>query len=629
MALFFYGGEAMENSGFVLEKDEGFDFNIKDIVGSRRLTTYCQQIVSISRKKVVGIEALIRSVDTDTNMMIQPRRLFDAARKENFSIELDRACRENIFEEYKKIYQEKRDKLLFINFDTYTLETTVGSGYLLNQVKQNNLNPSNIVIEISEKDLVSSEKLKAFADTYRECGFMIALDDVGTGFSNMDRILLVKPEIIKIDISIVKNIHNDFYKQGVFKSLVILANKIGALVIAEGVETEQEAIQVIRLGGHMIQGYYFSKPMKMSDEQALFTNSKIDYLSRQYNDYIKRQYIYEKNKHRHLNKIAMESAQKLMKMGRVTFDKALQEIVADNPDIECAYVLGSSGIQISQTISSIDQNLINENLIFYSAKKGTDHSMEKYFYPLIGTKRKKYTTEPYISLASGNLCITISCVFIDAGDNKCVFCADFKTTEDSYNIELRGPIINTENEANSKITGILQKMNKEFRTDSLTGAYNRRYLNEKLVADINEAVKNNQSLSIILCDIDHFKHVNDTFGHLAGDLVLKALVEITKHNIRKNHDWIARYGGDEFLIVLVNADETAVRTVANKIKDECEQAVISHENAAISFTVSFGACTSHSKKMTVEEFIGLADKSLYIAKREGRNLTISTSVRAN
>lgn len=618
----------MEMNGFATDKNEVSDFNIKDIVMNRSLIPYCQQIVSISRKKVVGIEALIRGVD-NTNKLIQPRRLFKAAREEGISIELDRACRENILEEYRIIFQENRDKLLFINFDTYTLETTVGSGYLLNQVKQNKINPSNIVIEISEKDLVSSEKLKAFADAYRECGFMIALDDVGTGFSNMDRILLVKPEIIKIDISIVKNIHNDFYKQGVFKSLVILANKIGALVIAEGVESEEEAIQVIRLGGHMIQGYYFSTPMKLSEEQELFTNSKIDYLSRRYNDYIKLQYIHEKNKHRRLNKIASEAAQSLTRIECTNFDKALQEIVANNPDIECAYVLNSAGIQISQTVSSIDESLINENLIFYSAKKGTDHSMEKYFYPLISTKRKRYTTEPYISLASGNLCITISCVFIDPEGNKCVFCVDFKTTEDSYNIELRGPITDSEQEVHSRITGILKRMNKEFRTDSLTGAYNRRYINEKLVTDINESVISNQPLSIILCDIDHFKQVNDTFGHLAGDLVLKALVEITKLNIRKDHDWIARYGGDEFIIVLVNAEETAVNAVANKIKDACEQMIITYENSAISFTVSFGACTSHSKRMTIEDLIRQADKSLYLAKRKGRNLAIATSVGVN
>ena len=109
------------------------------------------------------------------------------------------------------------------------------------------------MIEINETKVQDNAVLKRFTDTYRKYGFMVALDDVGTGSSNMDRILLVKPNIIKVDISLVRNIHNDYFKQGIFKSLVNLCNRIGALVVAEGVESEEEAIQVLRLGGQMIQ----------------------------------------------------------------------------------------------------------------------------------------------------------------------------------------------------------------------------------------------------------------------------------------------------------------------------------------------------------------------------------------
>lgn len=166
----------------------------------------------------------------------------------------------------------------------------------------------------------------------------------------------------------------------------------------------------------------------------------------------------------------------------------------------------------------------------------------------------------------------------------------------------------------------------EVKTDSLTGAYNKRYLNQRLMADIEDSVIHNKPLSIILCDIDHFKYVNDSYGHLAGDLVLKTFVEITKSCIRENHDWIARYGGDEFLIVLINDEELVTEKVAKKIKTACEQTYITHENSSINFTVSSGACTSYSKQITMEELIGLADKSLYIAKKAE---TVKTSVGAN
>jgi EAL domain-containing protein (putative c-di-GMP-specific phosphodiesterase class I) len=348
----------------VIDQEPCEIIDIKDIVKNRKLIAHCQQIVSISRKMVIGIEGLIRGINSGSADYIQPKSLFAAARVENVAVELDRACRANILEDFSKVYHFNRDKLLFLNLDGYALETAFGSGYLLNQVRQNNIDPSNIVIEISEKDLISSSKLKDFTDTYRECGFMVALDDVGTGFSNMDRILLIKPDFIKIDISLVRNIQNDFYKQGVFKSLVILANKIGALVIAEGVENEEECIQVLRLGGHMIQGYYFSKPEKITDKKMLFTNSKIDALSKKYNDYMNLQYIHERNKYNHVNKVAADAAKKLSKTTRDTFDGTLREIVKSCPDMECAYVLDNQGIQISQTISDEHRMSKNKNLIF-------------------------------------------------------------------------------------------------------------------------------------------------------------------------------------------------------------------------------------------------------------------------
>lgn len=138
--------------------------------------------------------------------------------------------------------------------------------------------------------------------------------------------------------------------------------------------------------------------------------------------------------------------------------------------------------------------------------------MEKYFYPLIGSNRKRYTTEPYISLASGNLCITISSVFIAADNTKYIFCADFKTSEDSYNIELRGPVVEKTAEVSPGFAGLLNKMNMEINTDSLTGAYNRRHLNERLLADIKNSYKNCQPLSVVLCDIDH-GHTEFSYNH--------------------------------------------------------------------------------------------------------------------
>ncbi|MDP4152248.1 MAG: EAL domain-containing protein [Bacillota bacterium] len=598
--------------------------SVKHIIESGKLTVKFQQIISVSRKMVIGVEGLIRGTFPDSGESINADTLFRLAKEEKVSLELDRACREKILGEFNRVYDYDREKLLFINLDSTILEHSVGSGYLLNQVKKNKIDPSNIVIEISEKNVQNDVTLKRFVDAYKQYGFMVALDDVGTGFSNMDRILLVKPDIIKIDYSLIRNIHTDFYKQGIFKSLVILANKIGALVIAEGVESEDEAIQVLRLGGHMIQGFYLSIPAEIEEESSFYSNDKIDLLSNKFKKYINLQYAQKRNKYKELNKIVKESIGTLTEKNCEEFDSSLKEIVSDCEKMECAYILDGSGIQISQTICSNDEKSKRDNRFFYSAKKGTDHSIEKYYYPLTSTKRKRYTTEPYISLATGNLCVTISAVF-ESNDNKpCIFCADFITDEDAYNIEVRSPNVHAPVRVKSDIAGIIFKINDEMFTDCLTGAYNRRYMKDKLAEDL----KTGQPLSIILGDIDLFKEVNDRFGHLAGDDVLKEFVSITKQCIRKDNDWIARYGGDEFLIALVNANETVAERVMEKIRCRCEKTPVIYEDAEIHFTVSLGTYTSHSPSTTLEKIIGLADKNLYAAKNSGRNKSINAGGRS-
>jgi len=611
----------MENAA--LDKKSAEQTDVRDIIENQCLVAYFQQIISVSRKMVIGIEGLIRGVNSKINELIPAKELFDEANIEGVSLEFDRVCRSKILEEFRKIYTQDSEKLLFLNIDAAILEASIGSGYLMNQVSQSGINPHNIVIEISEKSYLSSVALKKFADTYRQCGFMVALDDVGTGFSNMDRILLVRPDIIKIDHSLVKNINNDFYKQGVFKSLVILANKIGALVVAEGVETEEEAIHVLRLGGHMIQGFYFSIPGEIEDNNSAFVNDRIDFLGKRFNQYMEMQYIKERNKHKRLYRIGSDSVERLSCISCEEFDNELNKIVKDYPAMECAYILNNSGVQISHTVCPIDLKDDRENLIFYSARKGTDHSMEKYYYPLVCGKRKRYTTEPYVSMATGNLCITISYLFVNKDNVKCILCIDLKTSEDSYNIEIRSPEMGSS--LGEKYEGLINKMSAEIITDTLTGAYNRRFIEENLPMNIFNTSNANMPLSIIICDIDNFKYINDNFGHLAGDQVLKEFVNISKTCIRKDQDWTARYGGDEFLVVLLNANESAAGRCAEKIRACCEQAAVDFKGLRIAFTVSLGVFTSYSPNISAEEIIGMADKNLYVAKKSGRNIAIDST----
>ncbi len=602
--------------------------DIAEIISSKKLTVHFQPVISVSRKRVSGLEGLIRGIDSATNQIIAPADLFEAAKQQGLTLELDRICRDKVIEAFSSIYRQSNDKLLFLNVDASILDRAEGSKYLMNQINSYQIKPGNIVIEINETRVQDIEALKRFTDTYRRLGFMVALDDVGTGFSNMDRILLVKPNIIKIDISLVRNIHSDYFKQGIFKSLVNLANSIGALVIAEGVETAEEAVEILRLGGHMIQGYLFAKPQEMYQDSNSIFSDKIEALIKSFNAYLSNKIKEERQNNKQLLSIVNYSLKRLVTAPVQEFDNSLMEIIWESKSIECAYILDESGVQISSTIRFCDKNEVKDNLLFYSADMGTDHSMEKYYYPLMSAKVKKHITEPYISLATGNLCITISKLFQNVDNKKYILCMDFSSSNDNIDLGLvnditRPNFIKINGQSLTELNKIISKMNEEISKDSLTNAYNRRFMGPKLLVDISRAVRGNQPISVILADIDLFKNINDTFGHLAGDRVLKEFVKIANSKIRTNTDWIARYGGEEFLIVLINADRHAAFKVAEKIRKAVEGAKIRYNQVNINITASFGTYTLSSVEMTWEQLIDHADKNLYIAKNSGRNKTIN------
>ncbi len=406
-----------------LNNGEQKPFKIREIVSEKRLTAYFQPVVSVSRKMICGFEGLVRGINILTNELIPPMDLFNNAQEEGLVIELDRACRDVVIKSFANLYGENSNMLLFLNIDASIIDFVGGSNYLIEQVNRYGISPANIVIEVKETIVQDTMALKKFIDSYRKFGFLIALDDVGSGFSNLDRIPLAKPDIIKIDLSLVRNIHTNYYKQEVFKSLVSLANSIGALVIAEGVEIEQEAMEVLKIGGHMIQGYYFSKPKAFCSMQDIM--DRLDILSNSYKMFINKWIKAERQKHKQLNLVVNNAIEELSKLKSDGFNEKLSIIACSNNIIQCIYVLDENGIQISDTICFCCKDGGKENLIFYSARMGTDHSMKMFYYNLVNAKLRKHITDPYVSLATGNICITYSKIFTNVDNKEYILCIDF------------------------------------------------------------------------------------------------------------------------------------------------------------------------------------------------------------
>jgi diguanylate cyclase (GGDEF)-like protein len=175
-------------------------------------------------------------------------------------------------------------------------------------------------------------------------------------------------------------------------------------------------------------------------------------------------------------------------------------------------------------------------------------------------------------------------------------------------------------QANAKILYLSQR-------DALTGCFNRGYMNDQLPREIRRALRYRRALSLTLCDIDHFKSINDSYGHQCGDRVLKEFVESLNELIRSDSDWLARYGGEEFLLVLPETTLENAERLAERLRMHIADKSFEWQGEAIQITASFGVVGFSAgqlpKGLPAEALLNRADEHLYQAKKKGRNRVVS------
>jgi diguanylate cyclase (GGDEF)-like protein len=171
---------------------------------------------------------------------------------------------------------------------------------------------------------------------------------------------------------------------------------------------------------------------------------------------------------------------------------------------------------------------------------------------------------------------------------------------------------------------LLEKKSKDVekmsRVDGLTGLYNRRYFDEAFAFEWNRAIRNQTPLSLIICDIDHFKRVNDQYGHLAGDEYLKAMAIIIRRLFKRNIDITARFGGEEFIILLGDQSSQHVCKLAETLRNMTQEFCLEYQEKTIRTTLSLGVSTYIPQQNDGQDtLIFKADKALYQSKACGRN----------
>ena len=171
-----------------------------------------------------------------------------------------------------------------------------------------------------------------------------------------------------------------------------------------------------------------------------------------------------------------------------------------------------------------------------------------------------------------------------------------------------------------EIPAIIDKLNKISTTDALSGLQNRRYLDDRLPLALANCQTINTPVSLVMIDIDHFKKVNDTYGHQHGDIIITGIAKILLSYIRRNSDFAVRYGGEEMLLCFPGVSHDVCLAICNRIQEQLQSVSFTHDGQSVNVTVSMGIAESQmDNAYDKDTLIATADKRLYRAKNMGRN----------
>jgi len=230
-----------------------------DLLSEERITTHFQPIVHTSdTSKIFAHEALLRGIDEQGNL-IPPGRIFSQAESAGIIFQLDALARTRAIRE-AKVHGIK--ELLFINFSpTSVYDPATCLRMTVQAIDESGIPHSNIVFEVAESqhppDMNHLIKILMF---YREAGFLIAMDDFGSGSSNLNLMHQLRPDFIKLDMQLIRNVHQDYYKALITEKMLEIAAQLEIKTVAEGVETVEELEWVRERGATFVQGYLIAKP---------------------------------------------------------------------------------------------------------------------------------------------------------------------------------------------------------------------------------------------------------------------------------------------------------------------------------------------------------------------------------
>jgi EAL domain-containing protein (putative c-di-GMP-specific phosphodiesterase class I) len=401
-------------------------FAIQELISTEAVTTHFQPIVSIKKRSIVGVEALTRGNDGPYRLFA-PQLIFDWATEAKLLDELDSLCKRSAIVEFGKLPNKPEGLLLFLNLHAGRLRNGQLSAMAVRRsVEEAGLRTQEVVLELSDRD-GDAPGLRSFIETCKSFGFTLAYDDMDGTRAGMERLKDLRPDLVKLDTSLVQGISGDIVKQEQFRTLAALSRRLGALTVAEGIENEEDAALCLELGADLMQGFHFGRPVASSIYPFPGIQASVDRgAGRLKANLAGRAHVRRRENAKHLqlmDKILAELQQREVS----DFDRSLLGFVNAMASVECLYALDKGGHQVTRTVVWQHQKENLRSTLFAPAVAGADHSLKDYFLGLEHTDEKRFMSDPYVSLATGSVCRTVTARFTALDGQEYIICMDIKT----------------------------------------------------------------------------------------------------------------------------------------------------------------------------------------------------------
>lgn len=485
-----------------------------------------QPILDVTSGEFFGFEALAR-LDPPTSFP-NIAELFPFSEKIGKLYPVETICRRSAISHSSKVLQSK--ELLFLNVDPQVLtDPEFSSGQTRKLLAAQGLTPSDVVLELTERSAIQNFKtFREALEHYRKQGYLIALDDVGAGYSSLQSIAELHPDFLKIDRSLIQDIHINPTKWALLETFVTFSRRIGCRILAEGVETEEEMQTVVQLGVDYVQGYFIAKP---SFERP--------------------------DLHDGISKL-VKSRRRIKFDSENTVLPLLEALPLFNP---------KTTIGVVETYFREHPNIWLVGVTYHDRLLGVIQRDK--FYSSLATRygMSLYTERPVTWLMDKNPLLIEETTPIEVASSLAMARTDGQLYDGIVVIRQQKPV------GVVRVASLIKAMS-ETQIQIARGASPLTGLpgNNAIEQEIKRRLNNGNSFGIIYADLNQFKLFNDAYGFQHGDLIIKLLGEILLQEALNADDqaFVGHVGGDDFIIIL---DECSVKSLGENLLSSFQERI--------------------------------------------------------